>query len=55
MINEEEKDVSEDNFGEKRKMEPNRQVLGVAKNCSTSCFAHNMHDMTVGTMSLLGH
>ena len=45
-----------DNFGENgEKMESNHQVLGVAKNCSTTCFAHNMHDMTIGTVSLLGH
>ncbi len=56
MINEEEKDVSVRQFWRKqRKMESNRQVLGVAKNYSTTCFAHYKHDMTIGTISLLGH
>ena len=50
MINEEEKDVGVRQFWQKqRKMEPNRQVLSAAENCSTSCFAHTMHDMTIGT------
>ena len=56
MMNEEEKDVSVRQFWRKQqKMESNLQVQGAAKNYSTSCFAHNMHDMTIGTISLLGH